>query len=172
MLMAALRAGGMRTYRNEKRDLLNVVPGEKRYVPNRLGLFESTTQEMRVPGWPRQHEGSVVKAVTSFLGLVAVHDYRVVFMRRDPEEIRQSYRAAFGVDSSSERVERECAEALRTLTNRKDVRDVQILHYRDVLSDPITTIGSLGWPVAADLAATVIDPAQYRFRRERLTVGL
>ena len=172
MLTAALEAGGMRVHRSAKRELCNVVPGEHSYIPNRGGLFEPSKKEMQEPGWPRQHDGCALKVVTPFLAKLGVHDYRVVFMRRDSEEIRQSYRAAFGVPLTRERIEADCDEAILGLRNRRDVRDVQLLDYADVVKCPEDAIASLGWPVEPASAALVVDISQYRFRRERLVVGL
>jgi hypothetical protein len=172
MLMAALEAGGMRVHRSARRELCNVVPGERTYVPNRGGLFEPSRQEMQEPGWPRHHDGCALKLVTPFLGRLGVHEYRVVFMTRDFEEIRQSYRAAFGASVTCERIQQECEESILTLRNRRDVRDIRSLEYADVLGNPASAIASLGWPVDTARAARVVDTDQYRFRRERLVAGL
>lgn len=172
MLMAALKAGGLRVHSSAQREMGNVVPGERSYVPNRGGLMEPSKAEMQIPGWPRMHDGCALKVVTPFLNRLAVHDYRVVFMRRDPEEIRQSCRAAFGVSLTCERIEQECEESLLSLRNRRDVRDMQLLSYADVLASPEEAIGSLGWPVDAAYAAQIVDVEQYRFRRPRLVAGL
>jgi hypothetical protein len=105
------------------------------------------------------------------LGRLAAHEYRVVFMRRDSEEIRQSYEGAFGGRVTAQQIETVIYEALRTLRNRRDVHEIVELQYADVIDDPVLAIASLGWTIDAQAAASVVDPSLYRFRLNRLTVG-
>ncbi len=170
MLMSALEAGGLKVHDNPGRDRHNLTDGS--YRVSHGGLREPSRQEMRQPGWPRQHDDCAIKLVAPFLGQLAVHDYRVVMMLRDPEEIRQSCEAAFGWRTSPDLIRAVQEEAVRTLENRRDVRDVRVLQYRDVICDPQGALASLKWPIDAAAAASVVDDRQYRFRRERLVVGL
>lgn len=170
MMMAALEAGGLPVAKSAARERHNRPDGT--YRPNRDGLYELPTVEQWEPGWPRQHDGKAVKCLVRWLRHLCVHDYRVVFMRRDPEEIRQSYRAAFGEETTVERIEAEITEARAALANRRDVRDVQELWYGDVLERPEAALLSLDWPIDVQDAASVVEPRLYRFRREKLIVGL
>ena len=169
MMMAALEAGGLKVVASASREALNRPDGP--YKPNHGGLYEPAVHEMWQPGWPRKHEGCALKVVVQWLRHLAVHEYRVVMMERDPEEIRQSYRAT-GLETTAERIEQEMNEAYATLQNRADVKHVRTLWYADVLADPLRALSSLCWPIDARQAAKVVDPEQYRFRRERLVVGL
>lgn len=171
MMMAALEAGGLRAARSDVRDRRhNTADGE--YRPNPHGLYELPVEEMWEPGWPRQYDGMAVKCLARWVRHLTPHDYRVVFMLRDLEEVRQSYRAAFDMNATIDQLRAMRDEALRTLANRKDIRDVTTLDYADVLANPVAELERLGWPIDCAAAASVVTPGLYRFRRERLTVGL
>lgn len=173
MLMSAVLAGGLPCAYSTSRDALNQSTQDGAYIANRGGLMEPDYgREMFDPLWPRQYDGKALKVVTPFIGRLAVHSYAVAFMRRDPEEIRQSYRGAFPRHKplTVAGIEREVEEALRTLKNRRDVQDVVELSYP--LTDPVLELSRLGWPIDVQRAAEVWDESQYRFRREVLTVGI
>jgi hypothetical protein len=171
MMMSCLEAGGLPVVRSESRDRLNAAHSDQHYRPNPTSLYEPDERAMRVPGWPRQHDGHALKVVAPLLGRLAAHEYRVVFMRRDSEEIRQSYEGAFGGRVTAQQIETVIAEALRTLNNRRDVHEIIELQYGDVIDDPVLSLASLGWPIDVQAAAAVVDPSLYRFRLNRLTVG-
>lgn len=171
----------MSVVRSAVRDRLNVVCSDKCYRPNPEGLYEPEVKDIRSPVWWRAQDGRVVKCVVPWLCHLPVHDYRVIFLLRDAEEIRQSYRAAFGTVGDNglprggptrEEIEADVSEALQTLANRRDVRDVVRIHYREILGDPVGFFRDLDWPVNPERAAAVVDPALYRFRREKLVVGI
>jgi hypothetical protein len=175
MLMQALEAGGMAVVKDAQRDQLNAAHSDVQYQPNPVSLYEPTVAHMRHPGFPRMYDGQVVKIVVPFLPMLAVHDYRVVFLRRDAEEIRQSYEGAFGAKLTTAQIDRAVEEGLKTLRNRKDVRDVFELDYAETVAHPGETcyaLTQIGWPIDVLAAMAVVDPARYRFRREALTVGL
>jgi hypothetical protein len=182
MLMEALEAGGMSVVKSEARDEFNSAHSDGYYKPNPGSLYEAPLDEMRAPGWPRQHDGRVVKVVVPLLHHLAVHHYCVVMMKRDPEEIRQSYEAAFGERIQPGRVERCVEQAEEQLRNRKDVRDISVIWYRDVLANPMKALsmmpgplywpGSQYWPFDVEKAAAAIKPGRCRFKREFLTAGI
>jgi hypothetical protein len=173
MMMAALQAGGMELGYSDSRERLNAKDGA--YRPNPGGLYECEVSEVKTVGWPRQYDGKVVKSILQWLGCLSVHEYHVLFMTRDHEEVRQSYEAAFRAKTSSDRIARVEEEAKRSLENRRDVRSITYLRYEDVIADPLGSMEYLvgqGWPIDPTAAAAVVDPEQYRFRIERLTRGV
>lgn len=175
MLCRALEAGGMTVVRSEARDEFGKIHSDAYYSPNAGGLYEASLQEMREIGWPRQYDGMVVKAVAPFIKFLAPHAYRVVFMRRDAEEIRQSYAAAFGKHFTTAQIEATVSESLSQLRNRRDVADIIEVEYASMVKNPLaefTRLADNAWPFDPIAAAKIVDPAQYRFRLERLTAGL
>lgn len=171
MMMEALQAGGMPIVHDHTRDEVNDRASDEHYRPNPNALFEPAyTREMLEPGWPRQYDGRAVKVVIPFVPNMSVHDYRVVIMRRDPEEIRQSLEAAFGMKRDLDYLSRRIDEGVKTIYNRKDVRDITELNYRDVVTDP-ASLQALDWPFDLKAAMGVINVDHYRFRKHRLAIG-
>ena len=172
MMMQACEAGGMDVLKSQRRDSKTNRKGEDNFRPNPVSLYEVPMKEMQLVEWPRSHDGKAIKTIGGVASLMCVHEYQAVFMRRDSEEIRQSYHGAFGHNIPIEAIDENVKEALAVLRNRRDVLETIELNYVDVLSDPEGELSKLGWPMDVEAAAQIIDPEQYRFRKERLVVGL
>jgi len=177
-MMQALIAGGLSAAWSEERNAVADQHADEHYHPNKTGLYEVPLKEYGGLNFPLQYQGKLIKIMAWGLDSLAVNHegYRVVIMRRDPEEIRQSYEAFFGqkcppMPEYYERIEL----AAEMLANRRDVLSVCVVDYVDLIANAelcmIRRRGD-GWPIDPLEAAAVIDPAQYRFRRELLTVGI
>lgn len=168
MLMQACEAGGMRVVSNPSRARAIHIHDSHGYHVNPGDVYESTGRERQEPEWPRIHDGRVVKVVAPWLGDLAVHDYRVVVMRRDPVDIQQSYLAAFGIQGDPpglrpDAIEAAVRESVRALRNRRDVREVREIWYDDVLSNPASELMSMSWPLDVLAASAIVDPEKQRF---------
>ena len=176
MMMRCLEAGGMDVVMGERRNKLAEHCSDDDYKMNPdLVLYELTVQESLQP-WTYQH-GKVVKMPTPWLNKMPTlaGDVTVVYMRRDPEECRQSYQAALDpkFKMTTERVAAMQEWGVREWKRRS--ASVLQLEYTEVLKHPERTFLLMqrnGWPVEPVSAAAVVDPEQYRFRIEKLTVGL
>lgn len=182
--MRALEAGGMTVASSPERDQMAAVHADEHYQPNPDSkLYEVPLREYGNVDFPLAYQDKLIKVMLWGLDGLAVNPdgYRVVIMRRDPEEIRQSYEAFFGhplrhpwMAEYEQRIEK-VSMAMR---NRRDVASAAILSYADLVSQPVNVMWSLvrrGWPLSGsdiDKAAATINPDLYRFRRERLTVGI
>lgn len=180
MMMAALTAGGIEPVYSATRDAaLETQTADDLYSINPC-VYEPSQEQVTEVGFPRMHDGKCLKMLWGGLGKLAPADYRVVFMWRDPEEIRQSYEGAFVRASSPPWLidggyEARMNIALDHLRNRRDVHTVTELRYREVLADPIVAFGALkadGWPLDVSASAAVVDPGMCRFKREELLVGI
>lgn len=177
-MMGALIAGGMQAAWSEQRNAVADQHSDSHYHPNPSGLYEVPLKEYGGLNFPLQYQGKLIKVMLSGLDHLAVNPdvYRVVIMRRDPEEIRQSYEAFFRrkcppMNEYQERIER----AKVMLDNRSDVESVNVMDYAEVIDNPTRHFARLRWcwwPIDPLEAAATIDPAQYRFRKEKLTVGI
>jgi hypothetical protein len=178
MMMRALIAGGLTAAYDRQRDDALSAAGDDDYRPNRSGFFELHPIEYRREGFPRRHFGKLIKVLGYAVGRMVVGNYRVIFMRRNPEEIRQSFEAFFRTDQhppSVDRYDAWCYDILGILHNRRDVESVEVVNYRSVVSAPSHLFRGLlvrGWPIDYEAAAATIDPDQCRFRLESLTVGI
>lgn len=174
VMMQALEAGGFETIKNEQRSKRVHGRDDSQYQMNPDDVYESTEKERMDHNWPRQHEGKVIKVVTMWLSNLAVWPggYRVLFMRRNLEEIRQSYEAAFNRCLTVEQINNAVCTARETLANRRDVIDVHQIWYENlVMGDPVYELTNLNWPIDVDKAANIIDPSRYRFNLRNLVIG-
>lgn len=172
MMMQCLEAGGMSVVRSDERDQLNNVHSDDNYKPNPNGLYEPSIYEMHQPNWPKQHDGKAVKVVAPFVNNLAIHHYHVVFMRRDSEEIRQSYEAAFGGKLLCKDIDKTIETALSTLRNRRGVECVTEISYYDMLDAPEKKLSDLSWPINVKDAVKAVDINLHRFRLASLVKGL
>lgn len=180
-MMRALEAGGMTVAYSAERDQMAANHADEHYQPNpESKLYEVPLKDYGNVDFPLAYQDKVIKVMLWGMDHLAVNPdgYRVVIMRRDPEEIRQSYEAFFGhplrhpwMAEYDARIERAAA----LLRNRRDVKSAHIMDYVDLIADPATEFARLQmyhWPVDIAAAAFAINPDLYRFRKERLTVGI
>ena len=181
MMMGALIAGGLEAVYSDERQRLNDDWGGDGYTPNER-YWEPTATMMREEGFPRMHDGKLLKVLYGGIPNLAPcpHGIRIVFMRRHPEEIRQSEEAFFKRRKAPPWLEDSGYEERMSLAvehahNRRDVRSVTEFQYRDVVADPAEAfryLRDIGWPIDAVRAAATVDPALCRFRLEELEVGI
>lgn len=175
-MMEALEAGGLEPVYNPKREKMNEQFGDKDYKPNSGGFYELQRKEYMQMGFPEMYEGKLIKCMHGGLWRLVVGNYKVVFMMRDPEEIRQSYEAFFGTElpSAFKDYDRIMKYSIEMCQNRRDT-DITVFQYREVVVDPVTHFQILkerGWDIDVAKAAKVIDPAKVRFKKENLTTGI
>ncbi len=133
---------------------------------------------MAVYGFPRAHDGKLLKILHGGIGRLAGAEcgYNIAWMDREYEEIRQSYEAVFDMMYPF-------TEKLHNTIRREDLaranmrRDIYITHLRyseELLADPLAAFQKLvdnGWPFDPAKAAEVIDGHKQRFKRENLSIG-
>ena len=173
--MEGLRASGQQLIYSDKRTDFNERWSDEFYRPNPHGPYECSMEMMKEEGFPRQHDGCAIKMVFDWLHLLAEHEYRVIVMERDAEEIRQSFEAAFNRKVKKEYIEKRVAEGFKQLARRKDIKTLVVVPMRQLVLNPLNTWKTLkdhGFPVDPEKAAAVADPELYRFRLERLVEGV
>ena len=178
MMMHALDVGGLGAFKRESRDVMKNKHADKHYDPNRGGLYELEPKDYKSFGFPKQFEGKLIKALNHGIPRMAVmeHGIKVVFMMRNPEEIRQSYDAFFAKQLTGiDKYERNMQDILARIRNRKDVLSLDIFQYRDVVRKPLKHFIELShhrWPIDAWKAAQIIDPKLCHYKIENLTIGI
>ncbi len=184
MMMCCLEAGGISPVLSPTRDKMNEAWGDQHYKPNAKGLYELEVWQSSELGFPQMYGGKAIKILARTLHGISVgrHRYKIIFMLRHPEEIRQSYRA-FLPDPPRFICERTMEPdapyyaVMRDIINiAKQRRDVDLaeFNYKDVISNPLQVFLELvdkGWKINAEAAAAVVDEKQYRFRLENLAIG-
>lgn len=183
MMMDCLSASGLEVAYDPDRDKLNELHGDSAYRPNPNGFYELDRDTYRDEDFPLQFQGKLIKCLAGGLQRFPVHDYKVVFMRRDKEEIRQSLIGFFQIDERQKgrindffdnRFDKIIDRALSMLRNRLDT-DVTELWYRDVVKSPELCFASLiyaGWPISLHKSSSVVNPELCRFKKESLEVGI
>lgn len=178
MMMKALEAGGINTSYKQSRDEMKDRYGDDHYDPNIGGLYELERNDYRKPDFPRPYDGKLIKGLNGCIPNMNVmpNGISVVFMRRDPEEIRQSYDAFFSKQLSSVETLNERMETIiERIKNRKDVVSFTELWYRNVVDNPyfhFSILKNEGWDIDVNSAAKVVDPNYCRFKKEELTIGV
>jgi hypothetical protein len=178
MMMAALEAGGLVACKNKERDDLANLCADEAYHPNKNGLYELSDQDLRQLDFPRPYEGKLLKVLYNYAPRMRVMPggLKVIIMRRDLEEIRQSYDAFFEAQLPPATLIATHLERLtEAMYNRKDVLSVHEFQYRAVVADPQKCFEQLkedGWPIDVTKAVSVVDPALCRFKKEALTIGV
>lgn len=177
MMMASLINGGMEAVWSEQRNSLANSHSDSYYHPNKQGLYEIPLDEYSNFLFPKQYQNKLIKIMTWGMSNIAVDEYRIILMKRNKEEIRQSYEGFFGrplKDKSFDLYEERMVELEKTLLNRRDIKSLNIFNYRDIIENPskLAELIDSGWQFDLDKAISVIDENQYRFRLEKLTIGI
>jgi len=177
MMMRALEAGGLDAAYHQSREEMRLRYADAHYDPNVGGLYELAPRQYRQPDFARGYEGRLIKALNMAVPRMAVMPggIRVVLMRRDCEEVRQSYLAFFGRYLEVDDLDKRMEGLEQRILNRRDVLSLHVLWYRDVIGSPGLSFAALergDWPIDVERAAGVVDPALCRYRLERLTVGV
>lgn len=175
--MRALEAGGLMAEYSDKRNQMARAAADDFYQPNpENDLRELADWQYREFGFPAKFAGKLIKVVTMHSRNMDVAPAKVLFMRRNAEEIRQSYMAFFPQQRppSVEMIENEVAWTLRQMNDRKSF-EVYEMWYPDMLANPVFRFECLelrGWPIDPLKAAAEVRPELQRYRAEELTAGI
>ncbi len=169
MMCQCLEAGGMEVVQSSKRDEeANKRWSDEWYKTNQNGFYESTLEEMQADDFPP--DGKVVKLITAWLSFLKGRKAKVIFMLRHPEEIRQSCEALTGDKYQVDDYEKLMESCIERLEQKE--YEVVRADYSSIVENPLPFFEFLDWPIDASAAASAVDPSLYRFRLERLVVGL
>jgi hypothetical protein len=178
MMMKALEAGGLDAAYRQSRETMRKSYADKHYDPNIGGLYELESEDYNALGFPEKYQGKLIKVLMGGISSVnATSGLRVIFMRRDFEEIRQSYMAFFdqNLPARKETFEKKINLTIKLLQNRKDLLSLDVFWYSEVIKDPrkhFQLLKDHGWEINVEECVKVIDPQYYRFRKENLTEGI
>lgn len=171
MMMQALASGGLMPAHDTSRDAILDRTADASYRANPDSLYEIDFAHYDDEDFPSAYDGRLIKVFWWGLSkLSSAFVYRIVVMHRDAEERRQSFAAM--------------SAGLRRRWHATDgpvviplALNATVAHadYAAVVANPLGFFHGLvgrGWPIDPVKAASVVDPARYRFRRELLTVGI
>ncbi len=171
MMMKMLHAGGIEPIKDGLReaDVDN---------PNGYYEFERAKKIKEDRGWLPDARGKVVKMVSMLLfDLPEDHHYKVVFMRRNMDEILTSQSKMLdrlgtpsGIpnDQMAALFGKHLAKITNWLANRPNIKTLY-LQYDEVLADPARTAAELnrffGGLLDEQAMASVVDPSLYRNKK-------
>jgi len=132
-------------------------------------------------GWLCEAEGKAVKIISALLKeLPRDHEYKVIFMDRDIDEVLASQRKM--MERRREEIQGTPDEVMRGIFE-KHLREVKgwlmerkietlYVNYNDVLEDPLGNVQRvnkfLSWELDVERMTKVVDPDLYRQRSEQL----
>lgn len=170
LMMRMLEAGGIPALTDAQR-----VPDEDN--PNGYYEFEDVKSLEQDAAWLERADGHSVKMVYRLLQhLPTDRDYRVIFMRRNTDEILRSQKAMLERKGITTDVSDSMMKALFERELRKFYewipaqQHLQLMNvsYNELLSEPAMVIGRisrhLGGGLNVDAMLRMIDPALYRQR--------
>lgn len=175
MMMGALIAGGIRPYYDEARQ--QHMMNRDDYTPNKHGFWEVGSERFMKLGFstdvPDRH---CVKIQAIGLPILTGDaSYKIILMRRDPDVIKKSYKAAFPGEIFEHKYPNWPDYYWNLMNNIKGImaqrRDVELLEFwmTDVIENPVGAmerIKAVGIDIDIDKAAASIDPSQERFHAE------
>ncbi|MCA9920856.1 MAG: sulfotransferase domain-containing protein [Anaerolineales bacterium] len=178
MMMKMLEAGGIPPLTDHDR---------KADDDNPKGYFEFERVKKMDEGdvsWLVDAQGKAVKVISQLLKYLPVdYEYRVIFMRRNMDEILASQKKMLinrGEDPNkaddeeiSALFEKHLQSVISWLRTQPNVSALYI-HYTDMLTNPIPQVMQInqfmgGW-MDTEAMASVVDPNLYRNRKEKLQV--
>jgi Sulfotransferase family len=171
MMMHALAHGGLEPAHTAAWN--DVAANPNGYIQNPNGFYELSIDDQMHPWFPIRHWGKLIKVHHVPLVSLAPGDYRVLFMMRDPREIKMSYRT-LGEPTTPLRLGWKTDDDYVALMKRFMAAaamraDMAVLEvwYSDVVADPpaaFERIRQFGFPIDPAAAARTIDPALHRHR--------
>ncbi len=184
-MMTALNAGGMPCLSNSKLDEHTLkqrrIDG---YKPTKNILYEVGRDFYMTPGAIRkfvsENDEIALKVFYDGLPILPAHEYTVIFMQRNLEEITLSIKAVdkyrdaalgrkvnkqesypFNVYHDHRPADvRQCLDIAKT---RSDMNVIEVC-FRDLIEEPVRVLESLNIPIDVGKAAKAIDPDWYRSR--------
>ena len=171
MMMQALEAGGIPA-------LIDNIRKDDEDNPKGYYEFEPVKKTKDDPSWVPAARGKVVKMVYSLLyDLPEEHEYRVIFMRRNMDEVLASQNKMLkrsgkpGADVEDERLaelfQAQLEKFDRWISARKNF-SILYVEYRDMIASPRPQCERindfLGKILDTDKALAIVDPSLYRNR--------
>ena len=171
MMMQALEAGGIPALTDNIRQ--NDVDNPKGYYE-----FEPVKKTKDDPSWVPEARGKVVKMVYRLLyDLPDEYEYRVVFMRRNIDEVLASQKAMLerigkqgakvGDGKMAELFKSQLAEFDKWTASRNNFSIISV-EYKDMIASPGTQCEKinnfLGGVLDIDASVAAVDPSLYRKR--------
>jgi hypothetical protein len=170
MMMRCLESGGLIPVYDKEINLNDNAPVD--YIPNPNGFYQFTSEI--TADFAKLHDGKLIKCPIRDLIKLPKWDYKVVFMYRNPAEIRasmgkwQPYQS-WGQDEVITYFYEEYLEHLFEELRKRGDFDITVINYADVVANPVKEFTKLSyWGVDVEKMAAMVHPELYRLKLENL----
>lgn len=173
MMMKALQAGGVELFYSGIREQRMQTVNSTDYVVND-DFYEVGQEEYMRLGFSNELPDDVAVKIQA-VGLpilAAAKGYKIIYMRRDPAAIKQSYIKAFSERDFNGLYSDWPSHYWNLLDGVKGImearRDVELLElwYDDVVADPVGAmerVAAMGVPIDVDAAASIVNGEKRRY---------
>jgi hypothetical protein len=174
MMMRCLEAGGMPVAYDESQEYLNAHFNTPDYVPNPNGFY-ALAGDVKARNVAINYDGKVLKfPFRELLRLPEYGTYHILFLKRDPEEIKKSMAAftpysSWGLDVAILELYDLVIDAILEKVRAQKNASLLVLQYADVVAAPTKAFEQLrktGWKVDVEKAAICVDMSLRRFNLE------
>lgn len=169
MMMRCLEFAGIKPCKHPAREAAMNRRITEDYSPNPHGWYEPLATHYRQFGFTATiPDGRSVKIPLLHLPVLAAVPTTVIWMHRDPKEIRASYTRTFPDEKFDEQYRNWPAYLKNLSAGVKDImqdrKSVQLfdVQYAEAIADPMKALAHL--PIDVHAAARGVDPSLYRNR--------
>jgi hypothetical protein len=162
LAMQCLVAAGVPAYWSPVRERIMDRKNERDYAPNPNGWYEVSPTQYMTRGFTAEvTEGCCVKVPTLGLLALATRPTVVIWMHRDPEEIKQSYDRTFPDKPITEKWPEyleELNKATRDILEDRQSISIYDIQYTDLLDNPYLLVDKFNLKIRR----TAVDLNLYR----------
>lgn len=167
MLMHCLSKGGLTPIYNKFVDGMN-FSAPNSYVPNVNGFYQYTGDVDNF--FYDKYKSKLLKCPLKKLTDLPTGKYKLVFIKRDPEEIRKSMHKwtpynSWGQEEILTFFYNEFVDTILNKLKERDDFEITILNYRDIIKNPTTEFSKLkklGWPIDVVECSSHVNSQLYR----------
>lgn len=177
MMMRCLEAGGMEVVCDKSVDHdLDAEFGSDGYAPNPNGYYQMPGDIFENGNLLERLNGKVMKMYLDILNQLPVAKYKIIFMKRNRQEILASMAKMSGgkhLGYEQTNVENDTvflAEKKSQFSTRPDFQFIEV-DYATLVKNPqdsFTKIKDFGFPIDIEKASSMVEPSLHRFKLENL----
>jgi hypothetical protein len=166
MMMRCLEAAGLDVAYDKESDGLNVLHPDG-YIPNPHGFYQFT--EPIGDDFYEKYNGKAIKCPIRGLTKLPSGEYKLIFIKRNPKEIRASMAkwtpfSSWGRDETLTYFYEEYVGALLSILQKRGDVSIITLNYADIISNPQKEFDKIGLNTISMSAC--VEPELYRLKLE------